>query len=69
MQIIFSFWSFKISKGILRSQKIIIGLDSFSNQRFHIFGSIWILLVFVSTNVVERCKITVILFGSMLPNQ
>ena len=32
VQIIFSFWSFEISGGILRNQKIIIGLDSFSNQ-------------------------------------
>ena len=33
VQIIFSFWSFEISESILRNQKIIIGLDSFSNQR------------------------------------
>ena len=33
VQIIFCFWSFEISEGILRNQKIIIGLDSFSNQR------------------------------------
>ena len=32
VQIIFSFWSFEISEGILRNQKIIICLDSFSNQ-------------------------------------
>ena len=32
VQIIFSFWSFEISEGILRNQKIIIGLDLFSNQ-------------------------------------
>ena len=32
VQIIFSFWSFEISEGILRNQKIIIGLDSFSYQ-------------------------------------
>ena len=30
--VIFSFWSFEISKGILRNQKFIIGLDSFSKQ-------------------------------------
>ena len=39
--IIFSFWSFEISEGILRNQKIIIGLDSFSNQSliyFALFG-------------------------------
>ena len=33
VQIIFSFWSFEIREGILRNQKIIIGLDSYSNQR------------------------------------
>ena len=32
VQIIFSFWSFEVSEGILRNQKIITGLDSFSNQ-------------------------------------
>ena len=65
VQIIFSFWSFEISEGILRNKKIIDGKDSFFNQRFNIFGPFWILLVFVST--FQRCKITVILFGSMLP--
>ena len=33
VQIIFSFWSFEIREDILRNQKIIIGLDSYSNQR------------------------------------
>ena len=33
VKIIFSFRSFEISEGILRNQKIIIGLDSSSNQR------------------------------------
>ena len=33
MQIIFSRWSFEISEGILRNQKNILGLDSFSYQR------------------------------------
>ena len=32
MQIIFLFRSYEISEGILRYQKIIIGLDIFSNQ-------------------------------------
>ena len=32
VQIIFSFWSV-IKEDILRNQKIIIGLDSYSNQR------------------------------------
>ena len=48
VQIIFSFLSFEISEGILRNQKITIGLESFSNQRLNI-DPIWILLVFVST--------------------
>ena len=35
---------------ILRNQKFVIGLDSFSNQRFiNVFGSIWVILVIVST--------------------
>ena len=34
VQIIFSFWFFEVSDDILRNQKFIIGLDSFSNQRF-----------------------------------
>ena len=33
VQIIFSFWSFENSEGILRNQKKIFGLDSFSNKR------------------------------------
>ena len=33
VHIIFSIWSFEISEDILRNQKIIIGLDSFSNHR------------------------------------
>ena len=32
VQIIFSFWSSEIGECILRNEKIIIGLDSFSNQ-------------------------------------
>ena len=49
VQIIFSFLSFEISEGILRNQKIIIGLDSFS--KFNIFGPIWIILIFLSTSL------------------
>ena len=34
VQIIFSFWPFEIrEEDILRNEKIIIGLDSYSNQR------------------------------------
>ena len=68
VQIIFSFWSFEISGCILRNQKIIIGLDSFSNQHL-----IYIWPHFDFNNLcidyrAERCEITVILFGSMLSN-
>ena len=54
--------SLEISEGILRNQKIIIGLDSFSNQRLIHLAPLCI------DYPVESCKITVILFGSMLPN-
>ena len=33
VQIVFSFWSFEVSDSILRNQKIITGLNTFSNQR------------------------------------
>ena len=63
-QIIFSFWSFEISEGILRNQKCIIGLNS-----FHIFGSVLIIPVSLCIeNPVEICKITVNHFGSISPN-
>ena len=31
----------------MKNQKIVIGLDLFSNQRFDVFAPIWILLVSV----------------------
>ena len=52
---------------LLRNLKFIIGLDSFSNQILYI----WLSLDNSSLCIdfpVERCKITVILFGSILPN-
>ena len=68
VQIIFSFWSFQISEGIQRNQKIIIGLDSFSNHCLNIFDSHLIFTSLCIDYAVEKCKITVILFVSMLPN-
>ena len=56
VQIIFSFCPFKISEGILRNQKFIIGFDSFSNHRFCIFGPVWIMLVFVSIILLKVTK-------------
>ena len=67
VQIIFSFRSFEISEGILRNQKINIGLDSFSNQSLLYLASLDYTKFFIDYPV-ERCKITVIHFGSMLPN-
>ena len=67
VQIIFSFWSFEISEGILRNQKLIISLDSFSNLRLYI----WLCIDNTSLCIdlsVERKKNTVFLFGSILPN-
>ena len=34
VQFIFHFWCFEISEHILRNQNFIIGLDSYSRQRF-----------------------------------
>ena len=61
MQIIFFFWSFEIREGILRNQKIIIGLDSFANYRLIYM----VLFGFTSLCIdyaVERCKDAVIFF-------
>ena len=60
----YSFWFVEISEGILRDQKIIIGLDSFCNQRLIYLDSTSLCINYS----VERCKITVILFDSMSPN-
>ena len=58
VQIIFSFWFFEISEGILRNRKIIIGLDSFSYQRLkYILGPILILLDFVLTTLLKGAKL------------
>ena len=57
VQIIFSFWSFEISEGILRNQKLFIGLDSFSKQGFYIIWFVWIILVFVSTSMLKVEKL------------
>ena len=70
VQIIFFFWSFDISEGILRNQKKYRFTFIFK-PTFNIFGPIWVIRTRTSLCIdypVERCKITVILFGSMLPN-
>ena len=67
VQIIFSFWSFEISEGILRNQKFITGLDSFSNQRLIYLACLDNTSLCLDYPV-ENCKNTVFLFGSILPN-
>ena len=45
VQFIFYFWSFEISVSILRNQKSLIGLDSYSRQVFNYFDPI---LIYIS---------------------
>ena len=52
VQITFSFWPFEISENILRNQKSIIGLDSFSNQ-----GLIYLAPFCVSTTLLKVAKL------------
>ena len=56
VQIIFSFWSFEISGGVLGGRRMTIGLGSFSNQRLNI----WPRLDFAGLCIdcpFERCKL------------
>ena len=57
VQIIFSFWSFKISEGMLRNQNIIIGLHSCSNQRLIYLVPFLTIIVFVSTILLNVAKL------------
>ena len=45
VQFIFYFWSFEISVSILRNQKKMIGLDSYSIQ---VFNYLDIILIYIS---------------------
>ena len=67
VQIIFCFWPFEISEGILMNQKFIIGLDSFSNQRFKNLVNLDDTGLSIDFPV-ESCIIIVFVFGSILPN-
>ena len=68
VQVIFSFWSFEISEDILRNQKLFIGQDSFSNQCLIYLAPFRYNASLCIDYPVESCKISVIIFGSMLPN-
>ena len=63
VQIIFSFWSFEISEGILRNHNFFIGLDGFSNNCFYIFGPIWIIIVFILTTLLKLSKLQLFSLG------
>ena len=67
VQIIFSFWSIEISKGILRNQKLFIDLDSFSNQHLIYLAHSDNSSLCIDYHI-QSFKCTVIFFGSMLPN-
>ena len=68
VQIIFSFRSFESSGGILRNQKLIIGLDSFSNQPSIYLANSDNTSLCIDYHLENCFKLTVILFVSMLPN-
>ena len=67
VKIIFSVWSFGISKGILSDPKLMIGLDSFSIHRLINWHHLDNTSLRIDYNL-ESFKFTVIPFGSMLPN-
>ena len=48
VQFIFHFWSFEVSEHILRNQNLIIGLDSYSRQRFIYLDPI---LIYISLSI------------------
>ena len=57
VQIIFSFWFFEISEGILRNQQIHYWFRFILLPTLYIFGSVWIILVFVSTILMKVAKL------------
>ena len=67
VQVIFSFWSFEISEDILRTQDLLsVKIHFLTNVSY-----IWPHLDNTSLCIdypAEKCKFSVILFGSMLPN-
>ena len=52
---------------ILKNQKFIIGLGSFLTNFYHIWSHLDCTSLYIDYPV-ESCKISVVLFGSMLPN-
>ena len=67
VQIIFFFWSFEIREGILRNQKIIIGLCSFPNHRLiYYYMALFGFTCLCIDYPVERCSN--FFFCSMMTN-
>ena len=58
VQIIFSFWSFEISESILINKKNRYRFRFILSPTFYIFGSVWIILVFVSTILLQNYSIS-----------
>ena len=63
VQFIFYFWSFEISVNILRNQKYVIGLDSYSGQVFNYLDPIWFISVFESIAYLKFAKLQFISSG------
>ena len=58
------FWSFEISDNILRNQKYMIGLDSYSRQFFLIIWTpFWLISVFESTAYLKFAKLQYVSSG------
>ena len=67
VQFIFYFWSFEISVNILRNQKLMIGLDSYSRQVFNYLDSISIYISLWIDYLFEIRKIAVCFLWLSLP--
>ena len=67
VQFIFYFWSFEISVNILRNQKSIIGLDSYSRQVYNYFDPILIYISLLIDCLFEIHKIAVCFLCLSLP--
>ena len=64
---IFYFKSFEISVNILRSQKLMIGLDSYSRQVFNYLDPILIYISIWNDCLFEICKSAICFFWLSLP--
>ena len=67
---IFHFWSFEISERILRNQKLMIGLDSYSRQFIYLFGPHLDIYIYQSLNRLpirnSSCVCCKVITGSLM---